>query len=145
MLADNGALMLQLLDSDGDPMHGDIGKVDVLKKTPGSATAKKNSATGSDGTADNYSGSDSKCTDEDGADGCDAEVKIDREIMFASGTALGCETSRMVTFSCSWDATGGHTMEAVREPPPRPQTPQVLIPPRLRPATQPPTQSLQSS
>ena len=31
MLVDSGALMLQLLDSDGDPMYGDIGKVDVLK------------------------------------------------------------------------------------------------------------------
>ena len=92
-------------------MYGDIGKVDVLKKASASGS-KKNSAVGSDGTADNYSGSDSKCGDDDGADGCDAKEEIEKKIMFESGTALGCETTRMVTFTCEWDSSGGFTVGA---------------------------------
>ena len=101
-------LVLALLDSDGDPMYGDIGKVDRRRKTPGSATAKKNSADGTDGIADNYSDKDNEaCSDDDGADGCDAKMTIMRDVTFISGTAFECEADRTLAIECTWDAQGG--------------------------------------
>ena len=73
-------------------MHGDIGKIDRRKKA--SATAAKNSADGSDGTADNYSDGNEACSDDDGGDGCDAKVVIDMDYTFGSGTAFDCEVER---------------------------------------------------
>ena len=97
-------LIIELLDTDGDPMHGDIGKIDRKKKS--SATAAKNSADGSDGTADNYSDGNEACSDDDGGDGCDAKVVIDMDYTFGSGTAFECEVERTLAIECTWDAQG---------------------------------------
>ena len=97
-------LIIELLDTDGDPMHGDIGKIDRRKKA--SATAAKNSADGSDGTADNYSDGNEACSDDDGGDGCDAKVVIDMDYTFGSGTAFDCEVERTLAIECTWDAQG---------------------------------------
>ena len=98
-------LVLALLDDDGDPLYGDIGKVDRQKKEPG-ATAVKNSAPGADGKADNYADGNEACSDDDGGDGCDAKMLIPLDYTFKSGTAFECEADRTVTVECTWDAQG---------------------------------------
>ena len=104
-------LVVELLDDDGDPMYGDIGKIDIRKKGTGSS-AVKNDTSGSDGTADNYSDGNAKCSDDDGADGCDAKVVIEREYTFLSGTAFECEADRTLEIECTWDAQGQMNLAA---------------------------------
>ena len=49
-----------------------------------------------------------ECTmDDNGADqdaACDAELVMDFPILFVDGT-FGCETTRNVTVTCTWDST----------------------------------------
>ncbi|MXX85411.1 MAG: fibronectin type III domain-containing protein [Acidobacteria bacterium] len=104
-------LVVELLDDDGDPMYGDIGKIDIRKKGTGSS-AVKNDTSGSDGTADNYSDGNAKCSDDDGADGCDAKVVIEKEYTFVSGTAFECEADRTLKIECTWDAQGQMNLAA---------------------------------
>ena len=92
-------------------MYGDIGKIDIRKKGTGSS-ATKNDTGGSDGTADNYSDDNAKCSDDDGADGCDAKVVIEREYTFHSGTAFECEADRTLEIECTWDAQGQMNLAA---------------------------------
>ena len=99
-------LVVELLDDDGDPMYGDIGKVDRKKKAASPPTAMKNSADGADGTADNYSDENAACSDDDGGDGCDAKVVIEKDYTFHSGTAFECEAERTLAIECTWDAQG---------------------------------------
>ena len=63
-----------------------------------------------------------KCDEVDGGDDdaddntlCDAEWEYDAEILFASGT-FGCTTTRMVTVTCEWDASGEMSVGRNRAP-----------------------------
>ena len=63
-----------------------------------------------------------KCSEDDGGDDdtddntlCDAEWSYDAEILFASGT-FGCTTTRMVTVTCEWDASGEMSVGRNRAP-----------------------------
>ena len=98
-------LILALLDDDGDPLHGDIGKVDRRKPNTASPPVK-NQAAGSDGKADNYADGNEACSDDDGGDGCDAKMLIPLDYTFKSGTAFECEADRTVMVECTWDAQG---------------------------------------
>ena len=98
-------LVVELLDADGDPMYGDIGRVDRRKKAAG-ATAMMNSAARSDGTADNYADANEKCSGDDGGDGCDAKMVIEKDYTFHSGTEFECEAGRTLMIECSRDARG---------------------------------------
>ena len=98
-------LILALLDDDGDPLHGDIGKVDRRKPNTASPPVK-NQAAGADGKADNYADGNEACSDDDGGDGCDAKMLIPLDYTFKSGTAFECEADRTVTVECTWDAQG---------------------------------------
>ena len=44
-------------------------------------------------------------SDDDGGKGCDAEIDMTFDVLFGSGT-YGCETTRSVTLTCTWDAQG---------------------------------------
>ena len=90
-------------DADGDPKHGDFGKVDLRGSDRYSRVAG-NDRLDPDGMADNYTGDARPCTDLDG-EGCDAQWSEDYEVLFADGI-FGCDTTRMVTISCEWDAQG---------------------------------------
>ncbi|MDE0702751.1 MAG: hypothetical protein OXH59_03410, partial [Rhodospirillaceae bacterium] len=81
------------------------------KKGTGSS-AVKNDTSGSDGTADNYSDGNAKCSDDDGGDGCDAKVVIEKEYTFLSGTAFECEADRTLMIECTWDAQGQMNLAA---------------------------------
>ena len=105
-----------LLDDDGDLMRGDFGKVDQVHATDVAATTGVNEATepgNPDGIADNTTADQSdvrKCTEADGgddADGtiCDASWSETFSVLFADGL-YGCTTTREVTISCEWDASG---------------------------------------
>lgn len=105
-----------LLDKDGDLMRGDFGKVDQVHATDVQSTTTVNEATtpgNPDGKADNTTADQSDvqaCTEADGgddADGtiCDASWSETFDVLFASGT-YGCTTTRSVTISCEWDASG---------------------------------------
>ena len=109
--AGRDGLVVKLLDSDGDPMYGDIGKIDVWKKGTG-ATATRNQTLGSDGMADNYSDGNAKCSDDDGGKGCDAKVVIEKDFTFTSGTAFECEVDRTLEIECTWDAQGQMALAA---------------------------------
>ena len=63
-----------------------------------------------------------KCSEDDGGDDdaddntlCDAEWSYDAEILFAAGT-FGCTTTRMVTVTCEWDASGEMSVGRNRAP-----------------------------
>ena len=105
-----------LLDKDGDLMRGDFGKVDQVHATDVASTTGVNEATepgNPDGKADNTTADQSdvqECTEADGgddADGtiCDAKWSETFDVLFASGT-YGCTTTRSVTITCEWDASG---------------------------------------
>ena len=97
-------LVLELLDSDGDPMYGDIGKHDRRRASADGET--KNARPNADGKADNYSDGNAACSDDDGGDGCDAKVVIEKDVVFESGTAFECEVERTLKIECTWDAQG---------------------------------------
>ena len=110
---------VDLLDEDEDPMVGDLGKVDLLSDAddPDTTAVDESAVAGNpDGNADNYAaGGDfddvRECSDADGGDAdegtlCDADWSQDVTVTFADG-AFGCETTRTVTVSCTWDADGG--------------------------------------
>ena len=98
-------LVIELLDDDGDPMYGDIGKLDRRRASKDGKT-KNMRADAGDGVADNYSDNNAKCSDDDGGDGCDAKVVIEKDFTFVSGTAFDCEVERTVMIECTWDAQG---------------------------------------
>ncbi len=97
-------LIVQLLDQDGDPMVGDIGKID--RRRIGTDGEMKNARPDADGKADNDSDGNAACSDDDGGDGCDAEQFIDVELAFEFGTAFKCEAERTVQVECTWNAQG---------------------------------------
>ena len=94
-------LAFDIEDSDGDPIFGDLGKLDA--------------ADGGDGKADNYPESNSDahaCSDSDG-DGCDAEVTLTGEIELSlyQDQADRCSWSTTVSLTCTWDADGNEKVE----------------------------------
>ena len=109
-----------LTDEDGDPNAGDLGKVDMVSAndpdTEVDESATNDDAIHPDGKADNYAADGDQsdirsCTEDDGGDDddgsiCDAVWTRDAEVTFADGT-FGCETTRMVSIKCTWDADGG--------------------------------------
>ncbi len=98
-----------LRDEDNDPIMGDFGKIDLVRRSDIATTTVNEAQTVgySDGTADNYLSTDDvhACSDDDGGDGCDAAWSEDYEVLFADGL-FGCTTTRTVTISCEWDADG---------------------------------------
>ena len=101
-------LTFELLDDDNDQKFGDFGKVDFAGRDPDDTTSSSTDDGSwefkSDGKPD--AANTDKCTDDDGGDGCDAEFSEMVDIAIASGSALGCKTTRTVTITCSWDADG---------------------------------------
>ena len=87
--------------------YGDFGKVDIWGADRVGGDPTVNDGLAPDGKADNYDSNDDAraCSDDDG-DGCDAEWSEDFEIAFTDGV-FGCETTRSVTITCEWDASGG--------------------------------------
>ena len=80
-------------------------------------TARAKNRSAISGAGDFY-----KCSEDDGGDDdaddntlCDAEWSYDAEILFASGT-FGCTTTRMVTVTCEWDASGEMSVGRNRAP-----------------------------
>ena len=110
-VVDRPSLTFELLDNDNDHKFGDFGKVDFSRRNPNDTTASVSTDDGSwefksDGNAENADTGETKCTDDDGGDGCDAEFSEMVDIKIESGSALGCKTLRTVTITCSWDADG---------------------------------------
>ena len=85
-------------------MYGDIGKLDRYKAN--TAGTNRNGVAGSDGKADNYTDGNAACSDDDGGDGCDAKMVIEKDLTFKSGTAFDCEVERTLMIECTWDAQG---------------------------------------
>ena len=115
---DNVTVIWQsVLDKDGDLMRGDFGKVDLVSDRDNLATGADERTTpgNPDGNADNIApdsvqGDVRACTEDDGgddADGtiCDASWSETFDVLFADGL-YGCTTTRPVTISCTWDASG---------------------------------------
>ena len=94
-------VMIQaMLDDDGDPIHGDFGKIDM---------AIADGSPGSDGVADNYRGDleVERCTDDDGGAGCDAEMDFDLAATFTRINDTDfCTYDIEVSLTCTWDADG---------------------------------------
>ena len=69
------------------------------------------------GAGDFYKCGEGDSGDDDADDNtlCDAEWSYDAEILFASGT-FGCTTTRMVTITCEWDASGEMSVGRNRAP-----------------------------
>ena len=117
--ADNVTVIWQsVLDKDGDLMRGDFGKVDLVHDRDNLATGSVDESTvpgNPDGKADNIAADSTQadvraCTEDDGgddADGtiCDASWSETFDVLFADGL-YGCTTTRAVTISCTWDASG---------------------------------------
>ena len=99
--ATTGHLTVELLDEDGDPMYGDIGKTDF---------------NGND-KADNYAdSSDEACSDEDGGSGCDATQVIPVEVAFSPGEVFGCDSVKYtLNLKCTWDADGARGRTAAAD------------------------------
>ncbi len=90
-------LSVELIDSDGDPLHDDFGKVDFDASGSGAKKADNFLAT----NADAYS-----CTDADGA-GCDATATFDESFTLTQyQDTNGCTQTIEVSFTCTWDADG---------------------------------------
>ena len=93
-------MTLAMLDDDGDPAHGDFGKIDM---------ALADGPPGSDGVADNYAGDPeaTRCTDDDGGAGCDAEMDFDLSATFTRINDTDfCTYDIEVSLTCTWDADG---------------------------------------
>ncbi len=90
-----------LLDSDGDPIYGDLGKIDLLGA---------DGDPGSDGNPDNFDGNedaDSCSADDGGEELCDAEVEIPLSATFVLiRDTRSCETEIDLSVTCAWDADG---------------------------------------
>lgn len=101
-VAQRGLVTLAVLNADGNPIHGDFGKVDL----------------NGDGEADNShraayrecSGSDGGVAGSGGAGGslCDAEdVELEGEVTFVMNKdSQTCPVTREVALTCNWDADG---------------------------------------
>lgn len=88
-------LTIPLLDGDLDPARRDFGKVDLDNGGDGN------------GRADNFTGSDARCTISDGR-GCDAnEVALEGEFTLSLyKESDACLRTIEVSVTCSWDAQG---------------------------------------
>ncbi len=91
----------ELLDSDGDPIYGDLGKIDLLGA---------DGDPGSDGNPDNFDGNedaDSCSADDGGEELCDAVVEIPLSATFVLlRDTRTCETEMDLSVTCTWDADG---------------------------------------
>ncbi len=91
----------ELLDSDGDPIYGDLGKVDMRDA---------NGDPGRDGNPDNFDGNedaDSCSADDGGEELCDAVVEIPLTATFVLiRDTRTCETEIDLSVTCTWDADG---------------------------------------
>ena len=91
----------ELLDSDGDPIYGDLGKIDLLGA---------DGNPGSDGNPDNFDGNedaDSCSADDGGEELCDAVVEIPLTATFVLiRDTKTCETEMDLSVTCAWDADG---------------------------------------
>ena len=96
--AQRGLVTLSVLDEDGNPIHGDFGKVDL----------------NGDGEADNrHAEPYRKCSGSDGGTSasntlCDAEgVELEGEVTFVMNKdSQVCPVTREVSLTCNWDADG---------------------------------------
>ena len=101
---------IDLVDSDGDPIYGDLGVED-----------HEGTNSGGDDKPNNFeaTNTDVKCSADDGGkaktgttktDGtlCDAEVDIETSVTFVDfkGADHACSVTRDYTVSCTWDADG---------------------------------------
>ena len=91
----------ELLDSDGDPIYGDLGKIDLLDAAGNP---------GSDGNPDNFDGNEDadRCSADDGGEElCDAVVDIPLTATFVLiRDTRTCETEMDLSVTCTWDADG---------------------------------------
>ena len=108
-------MWVQIEDSDGDPQHGDFGKIDMVKEgscvysgcSPNSADGR--AAYVPDGNPDNYNGNEDadRCTDDDGGAGCDAKLDFDLSATFRRIRDLDtCEHTIEAPITCTWHADG---------------------------------------
>ena len=101
------------------------GRADNYERIPNAAEAVSGrglSARSDNRAAISGAGDFYKCGEDDGGDDdgdentlCDAEWSYDAEILFASGS-FGCTTTRTVTVTCEWDASGGISVGRNRAP-----------------------------
>ena len=97
----NPVIRHELHDSDGDPIYGDLGKIDVVGA---------DGNPGSDGDPENYDGNADadRCSADDGGEElCDAVVDIPLSATFVLiRDTRTCETEIEVPLTCTWDADG---------------------------------------
>ena len=90
-------LSVELIDTDGDPIYGDFGKVDFHT----SGTDAKKADNFADTNADAHA-----CSDADGA-GCNATVTFDESFTLTHyQDTSDCTETIEVSFTCTWDADG---------------------------------------
>ena len=125
--ADGANVWIEINDADGNPMHGDLGKVDADRRVH-NENPEEDGPFGGDDKADNYGGDASKCSADDGGEKtstkfndtaddnrstgngtlCDAEdVEIETSVTFTDGMGFDCSVERTYTLTCQWDASGG--------------------------------------
>ncbi len=95
------AIVHDLHDSDGDPIYGDLGKIDMVD-----AAGNR----GGDGDPENYDGNEDadRCSADDGGEElCDAVVDIPLTATFVLiRDTKTCETEVELPLTCTWDADG---------------------------------------
>ena len=97
----NPVILHDLHDSDGDPIYGDLGKIDMVGA---------DGNPGRDGDPENYDGNADadRCSAEDGGEElCDAVVDIPLSLTFVLiRDTRTCETEIDIPLTCTWDADG---------------------------------------
>ena len=91
-------MTLKMTDVDGDPAHGDFGKIDMVAPN---GQADNMTGTGPTGQADHVS-----CTNSDGP-GCDATMTFDLSATFTRiQDTDSCTRTIEQSITCTWDADG---------------------------------------
>ena len=95
-------ISVNLIDSDGDPMHGDFGKVDFDER--GTDYGKADNFPASNSDADACSSADNGGA---GDAPCDAEAEFDESFTLTlHQDTSNCTQTIEVSFTCTWDADG---------------------------------------
>ena len=109
--------VVKLLDDDGDPMYGDIGKIDRRKKAPAAAQQRRIRPWVLTELRTTTRITTRHVPTTMAATAATPRWTIDEDYTFHSGTAFECEVDRTVAVECTWDAQGGLELRNIRHCP----------------------------
>ena len=100
-------ISMELIDSDGDPLYRDFGKVDFHTSGATRGKADNFASTNSDAYSCSSADNGSVVDDEGGNGACDAEVTFDESFTLSLyQDSNECTQTIDVSFTCTWDADG---------------------------------------